>query len=61
MIEILTHGSDKLFGMRISGKLLHEDYQQFVPMLEKLIEEHGGVRCLIEMTEFHGIELRAVG
>ena len=35
MIEILTHGSNKLFGMRISGKLLHEDYQQFVPELEE--------------------------
>ena len=46
--------------MRVNGKLLHADYQQFVPMLEKLIEEHGSIRCLIEMTDFHGIELRAL-
>ena len=60
MIEILERGSGKVFGMKVSGKLLHRDYQQFVPMLEKLIEEHGSVRCLIEMIDFHGIELRAL-
>ena len=60
MIEVLNSGSGKVFGMRISGKLLHQDYQQFVPALEKLIEEHGCIRCLIEMTDFHGIELRAL-
>ena len=60
MIEILERGAGKVFGMKVSGKLLHRDYQQFVPMLEKLIEEHGSVRCLIGMTDFHGIELRAL-
>ena len=61
MIEILERGSGKVFGMKVSGKILHRDYQQFVPMLEKLIEEHGSVRCLIEMTDFHGIESAPCG
>jgi hypothetical protein len=60
MIEVLSRGSGKVFGMRVSGKILHQDYQQFVPMLEKLIEEHGSIRCLVEMTDLHGIELRAL-
>jgi hypothetical protein len=60
MIEVLNRSSGKVFGMRVSGKLLHQDYQEFVPMLEKLIEEHGGIRCLVEMTDLHGIELRAL-
>ena len=46
--------------MRVSGKILHQDYQQFVPMVEKQIEKHGSVRCYIEMIDFHGIELRAL-
>ena len=33
---------------------------RFVPRLEKLIEEHGSIRCLVEMTDLHGIELRAL-
>ena len=60
MIELLGQSSGKVFGMKVSGKLLHEDYQQFVPTLEKLIEEHGAVRCLIEMADLQGIELRAL-
>jgi hypothetical protein len=60
MIEVLGEGSGKVFGMRVSGKLLHQDYQQFVPRLEKLIEEHGSIRCLVEMLDLHGIALRAL-
>jgi universal stress protein A len=60
MIEILDQGPGKVFALRISGKLLHQDYQKFVPMLEKLIEEHGTIRCLMDMVDFHGIELRAL-
>ena len=60
MIEVSTRGSGKVFGMKVSGKLLHQDYQQFVPRLEKLIEEQGSIRCLVEMTDLHGIELRAL-
>ena len=29
MIEVLSRGSGKVFGMKVSGKLLHQDYQQF--------------------------------
>jgi hypothetical protein len=60
MFEIIDLGPGKVFALRISGKLLHQDYQNFVPTVEKLIEEHGTVRCLIDMVDFHGIELRAL-
>jgi hypothetical protein len=60
MIDILDQSTGNLFAMRLNGKILHRDYQRFVPMLEKLIEEHGSVRCFFEMTDFHGLELRAL-
>jgi SpoIIAA-like len=60
MIEILDQSTRDVFAMRVSGKILHQDYQHFVPSVEKRIEEHGSVRCYIEMFEFHGIELRAL-
>jgi hypothetical protein len=46
--------------MTVSGKLLHQDYQQFVQKREQLIGEHGSIPCLVEMTDLHGIELRAL-
>ncbi|MGZ3413885.1 MAG: STAS/SEC14 domain-containing protein [Isosphaeraceae bacterium] len=60
MIETLDQSSGKVFGMRVSGKLAHQDYERFVPLLEKLIEDHGSVRCLVELTDLQGIEPRAL-
>ncbi len=60
MIEMLSRSFGKVFGMKVGGKLQHQDYERIVPMLEKLIQEHGTVRCLVEMTELHGIEPRAL-
>ena len=60
MIEILDRSSGKVLGIKVCGKLLHQDYQRFVPMLEALIAEHGSVRRLVEMTDLHGIELSAL-
>jgi hypothetical protein len=60
MIKILSQSTEKILAIQLSGELLHQDYQQFVPILEKRIEEHGSVRCYIEMIDFQGIELRAL-
>jgi hypothetical protein len=61
MFEILEEWrGDDVIALRVSGKLLHDDYESLVPKLEKLIEQHGAVRCLIDVTELDGVELRAV-
>ncbi len=60
MFEILDKSEGKVIGVRVSGKLLHEDYQQFVPKLEKLIVVHGSIRCYMELGDFAGVELRAI-
>jgi hypothetical protein len=60
MIEVMSRSSGKVFGMKFSGRLLHRDYREFVPKLEKLIADHGSIRCLVELTDLHGIELRAL-
>jgi universal stress protein A len=61
MFEILEKWTgDGVVALRVSGKLLHEDYQGFVPKLEEAIAKYGAIRCLIDLTELDGIELRAV-
>ena len=40
--------------LRVSGKLTTDDYEIFVPELEKWIERHGKIRILFDMVEFHG-------
>jgi hypothetical protein len=37
-----------------SGKLEKQDYERFAPEVERLIREHGKVRVLLELSDFHG-------
>ncbi len=41
------------------GKLTHADYQSFLPILERLIQEEGPLSLLLELENFHGWELEA--
>ena len=38
----------------VSGKLAKEDYEHFVPLMEEAIRQHGKVRLLVIMHDFHG-------
>jgi hypothetical protein len=37
-----------------SGKLTKEDYQRFVPVVERSVQKHGKINMLFEMHDFHG-------
>ena len=37
-----------------TGILTKESYETFVPLVDKQIEEHGKIRILFEMHDFHG-------
>ena len=45
--------------VQVSGKLQNADYQAFVPAVERMIAEHGPLRMLLDMTDFHGWEASA--
>jgi hypothetical protein len=40
--------------IELTGKLTKEDYERFVPVAEQLVKEHGKIRVLVEMRDFHG-------
>jgi hypothetical protein len=44
----------------VTGKLTKEDYHQFVPRLEKDIQQKGKIRILFEMQDFHGWQVAAL-
>ncbi len=48
-----TNGG-KLLEVQLTGRLSTEDYEQFVPAVERLVKEHGKIRLLVEMHDFHG-------
>lgn len=59
MIVQIPVQEDNIVAFRISGKLTHEDYQNFLPRLESLIEENGKLSVLLELHDFKGWDLEA--
>lgn len=58
-VELSEIESGKVLEIRVTGKLVHEDYERFVPEFDRLAKKHGKIRLLFEMPDFHGWELRA--
>jgi len=50
----------KMLEVAVSGKLTHTDYSQLMPAFERLVRQHGKIRVLFEMTDFHGWEVAAL-
>lgn len=54
MIELVEQDSGRILQLCVTGKLVKEDYEVFVPVVERLIERYGKIRVLMEMRDFHG-------
>jgi hypothetical protein len=59
-VELHEQNGGKVVIVRVTGKLSQEDYQRFVPEIERLIEKFGNIRVLVEMLDFHGWEAAAL-
>jgi hypothetical protein len=53
-IKLNETDGGKVLEVQVTGKLAHEDYQHFVPEFERLVKQHGKIRVLFEMVDFHG-------
>jgi hypothetical protein len=58
--QLTESDSGNILEVMVSGKLTHDDYQHFVPAFERLVKQHGRIRVLFEMTDFHGWEAGAL-
>jgi hypothetical protein len=53
-LELEEETKGKALVVHLRGKLLKEDYSRFAPEVERLIREHGKIRILVDMHDFHG-------
>lgn len=53
-VEAVHVGPANVLEIHISGTLTRDDYQGFLPRVEELIHQHGKIRMLVWMHEFHG-------
>jgi SpoIIAA-like len=58
--QLTESQAGRVLEVRVSDKLTHADYEKFVPEFERLIKEHGKIRVLFEMADFHGWEAGAL-
>ena len=59
-IQLDEENGGKLLVVHVSGKLAKADYEHFVPEFERLVQQHGKLRVLFDMTGFHGWDLGAL-
>lgn len=57
---LIERQKGKVLEIVVSGKLRHEDYETLVPEFEELLAEHGKLRLLFHMHDFHGWEMMAL-
>jgi hypothetical protein len=53
-VQLTESNGGKTLEVAVSGTLSHSDYSRFVPTFERLVQQHGTIRVLFEMTDFHG-------
>ncbi len=53
-LELKEADGGKTLEITLAGKLVREDYDTFVPTVERAIETHGKIRMLVVMHDFHG-------
>ena len=59
-VELHAETGTNVVDVTLSGKLHREDYASFVPEVERLVKEHGKVRMICRLTDFHGWTMGAV-
>jgi len=53
-----VHG--KVLEIDLHGRLSRTDYEKLVPETERMIHEHGKIRILVKMHDFHGWDAGAL-
>lgn len=53
-VELQELDNGKLLVVKITGRLVKDDYSQFVPAVDRLVNRQGKIRMLVEMHDFHG-------
>lgn len=59
-LDLQVECGGKVLVVSVSGRLAKVDYERMVPEVDRLITEHGKIRILFEMHDFHGWKASAL-
>ena len=60
MFQFIPVREDNIYAVRVSGRVTHEDYQAFLPELDKLIEDNDTISLFVELDQFEGADFAAL-
>ncbi len=46
-VDLYEEAGGKILVIKLTGKLTKEDYEHFIPEVERLIKQHGRIRMLV--------------
>jgi SpoIIAA-like len=53
-VEFKEELNGKLLDVRLTGELVKEDYEKFVPAVDRAVQQHGKIWMLVETHDFQG-------
>jgi SpoIIAA-like len=53
-VDVHEEADGRVLVVKVSGQLTKEDYERFVPNIDRLIVQHGHLRILLYLHAFHG-------
>jgi hypothetical protein len=56
MIEILPESTETCIGIKISGEVEAEDYENLLPKIDQTIATHGKINLLVVMEDYEGFD-----
>jgi hypothetical protein len=59
-IQFNSENGGKRLVIHANGMLTKSDYEYFIPEVDRLIQQHGALQVLFDMTDFHGWEASAM-
>lgn len=59
MIKEIPINESHILALRISGKLIEDDYKEFLPRLEKILEKEKKISLLLILEDFEGWSAKA--
>ena len=58
-VQLNEQNGGKVLVVHVSEKLVKADYEKFAPEFDRLVHQHGKLRLLFDMSNFHGWEASA--
>ena len=59
-IQMNEDSGGEFFTIHVSGVLTKTDFEHFGPEFDQALRQHGKLRVLFDMTDFHGWEAAAI-